>query len=238
MQHKDNLFPESLFKQKGFNLIAIFNLNEIAQELLLPFNENGVEYQKYRQLILIANAGKGLWNEIKKTELNSADPIDEYTVQSIQKILSRFDPNLEYEISYPRFQNIGLQKLGELAGWHHPSPFRVGIHPHWGTWYAYRAVILSNSRFNTSQREINRSVCHQCTHQLCIAQCPARAFNRKHFDLQKCMDYRLQENSPCAYNCLARYACPEGVEHRYTDEQIAYHYGVSLKMIKQWKESR
>ena len=35
--------------------------------------------------------------------------------------------------------------------------------------------------------------------------------------------------------CVAREACPMGVEHRYDAEQMAHHYGASLATIRRYQ---
>ena len=59
---------------------------------------------------------------------------------------------------------------------------------------------------------------------------PAGAGAKAGFDWQGCVNYRVSENT-CRNTCLARMACPVGPEHRYTEDQMAYHYGVSLRSI-------
>ena len=50
------------------------------------------------------------------------------------------------------------------------------------------------------------------------------------FDWQACVDYRVAENT-CRDTCLARQACPVGPDHRYSREQMGYHYRISLRTI-------
>ncbi|GIS88980.1 MAG: hypothetical protein CM1200mP18_16900 [Gammaproteobacteria bacterium] len=40
---------------------------------------------------------------------------------------------------------IALQKLGKFAGWSHPSPIGIDLHPRYGPWFAFRAVFLINT---------------------------------------------------------------------------------------------
>ena len=37
----------------------------------------------------------------------------------------------------------GLQQLGALVGWHQASRLMIGIDPEWGTWFAYRALVVA-----------------------------------------------------------------------------------------------
>ena len=73
----------------------------------------------------------------------SNDPIDDYTRVAVDRCLQRILPPQAYRFLYPGNISIGLQQLGELAGWHHPSPFAIGIDAEWGSWFAYRALVLA-----------------------------------------------------------------------------------------------
>ena len=53
------------------------------------------------------------------------------------------------------------------------------------------------------------------------------------FSLQKCVAWRKQADSPCAFTCLARVACPVGSDHRYCTAQLAHTYSISLQTIKE-----
>jgi hypothetical protein len=53
--------------------------------------------------------------------------------------------------------------------------------------------------------------------------------------LELCILYRLKADSRCEARCLARISCPVGRHCRYTAEQMAYYYGVSLETLREWK---
>jgi hypothetical protein len=54
--------------------------------------------------------------------------------------------------------------------------------------------------------------------------------------MNACADHRLQPDSSCAKTCLSRVACPIAPEHRYSDDQLAYHYSRSLETIREWQK--
>ena len=78
--------------------------------------------------------------------------------------------------------------------------------------------------------------CDTCEDKPCIAVCPAKALNQGDLNLPACLDYRLESHSRCKSQCLSRIICPIAKEHRYSQEQINYHYAISMKMIEayQW----
>jgi len=226
------LFQNQVLSEKGFNLTAIFNLSEMDNETINSLQQHCEELKKYQQLILIAHAGKQFWTSLQESQLESANPVDDFTIKSIEQFFLDAYPDKNHEIIYPTNQGVGLQYLGSMAGWHHPSPFKVGINHDWGSWFAYRAVILVDSNFALTTRNLGISPCQTCLDKLCIKACPADALEGGEFAFNKCISYRKKSSSLCQYKCLARISCPVGSQHRYSEEQIHYHYSVSLKMIK------
>src|SRR6185369_8365599 len=185
---------------------------------------------RYRQLILIGHGGRTMWAAMKAADIAADHPIDEFSIGITQRWLA----GLSHTIAYPAEISVGLQALGKLAGWHHDSPFRVGVNASWGSWYAYRVVVLTDSDFVPTPPQVTVSPCSRCQGKPCVAACPAGALNGEIFDLQKCIAYRRAPSSRCQTTCVARISCPVGSEHRYNDEQIAYTYSNSLRMIERY----
>lgn len=231
--HQFQPFHNAYFNNVGLNLQAIFNLDQLQPEMIAKLDTPGGSSKKYRQLILIGHGGKTLWEYLKASDSHSENPVDDFSVQILEQYFADNFPNTCYETIYPGINSIDLQALGNLAGWHHPSPFMVGINETWGTWFAYRAVVLADTNFEPSLPVQGLSPCDSCQHKTCIEQCPASALAGGVFDFQKCVDYRKQPASKCKATCLARVSCPVASIHRYSDEQIQYHYALSMKTIEQ-----
>jgi epoxyqueuosine reductase len=125
--------------------------------------------------------------------------------------------------------------LGALAGWHQSSPFWVGVDAEWGSWFAYRAVVLTDTALPVTPRRERVSPCLTCADTPCVRACPAGALANGAMEscrLLACLNHRVQPASPCQDRCQARNACPIGVAHRYTDEQTAYHYLQSMPAVR------
>ena len=214
---------------QGLNLQAVFNLADLPLELRqqLPPDMLG----GYRQLLLIGHRGRLLWQQVQQAQPADTDPIDSFTQTQVEAWLQRRLPGVRHAWVYPGAGMIGLQHLGALAGWHHPSPFMVGVHAAWGSWFAYRAVLLLDADLPPTPPLTDPAPCPSFASRACVAACPADAL-RNGFDLQACITHRLQPDSSCAARCLARNACPLGEDGRYSDEQIAYHYGQSLAVLR------
>jgi len=229
--------PAAVLNEAGLNRQAVFALADLPADIRASL-EAIAPLAGYRQLILIGHGGRRLWECVKASGIRSADPIDDFTVRTIAQCFAAQLPDNRYQLLYPSRHPIGLQQLGALAGWHHASPFMVGIDAEWGSWSAYRAVVLADTRFPVLA-QVDRSTlasghpCASCQTRACIAACPAGALSDGPFKLERCLAYRKQPDSACRTTCQARLACPLGAEHRYTDEQISHSYSISLRMIEE-----
>ena len=219
------------FNAAGLTLQAVFNLDDLPPEFCAALRASS-DGRLYRQLILLGHAGTILWDAVKAAGMDSDNPIDDFTIKVFRHWAAENLAGRDYQIVYPGAAPIGLQALGKLAGWHHDSPLMVGINDRWGTWFAYRAAVLTDSDFAPSPRLLTNSPCAPCTARPCVRHCPAGALDGGSFALEKCVDFRRQDGSPCQNSCLARLACPVGREHRYAAAQMAHSYSISLRWIK------
>ena len=220
----------------GLNRQHVFALADLPPEIRQQIAAQDGE----TQLILLGHAGRLLWEKVQAAQRAqavdavAADPIDAYTVACVRRFFARQAPRVVYRILYPGAPSVGLQALGQLAGWHHAAPFMVGIDPQWGSWFAYRALIVAASDFPLSAPQTHAHPCAACSVPVCRTACPAAALQSS-FDLAACTDFRLQPASPCATNCLARRACPLGRQHAYDESQMQHSYGRSLQALRRWR---
>ena len=214
----------------GLNLQAVFRLAALPGEVAAALDPEG----RHRRLILIGHGGRTLWERVKAAGLATEHPIDEFTRARVAEWLAAQLPGVAHELVYPGDTPVGLQALGRLAGWHHESPFRVGVNAAWGSWFAYRAVLLVDADLPESVPQAGASPCATCPSQPCVTACPASALSDRDFSLQKCVAYRRQQDSRCRVTCVARTSCPVRPEHRYDDAQIAHSYSRSLAMIEKF----
>lgn len=218
----------------GLNRHAVFNIDELPADVAESVRGASAPVPTARQLILIGHAGRRLWEAVKESGIDSPDPIDDFTIRTVARWFASCQPGNAYEILYPGTHSIGLQRLGHLAGWHHPTPFMVGIDQEWGTWFAYRAAVVADTRFPTTQRLEGPHPCKTCEARTCITSCPGGALAGGQFDLGRCVGYRKQNDSQCKTTCLARMSCPVGSDHRYSEEQIRHTYSISMRAIERY----
>jgi ferredoxin len=125
---------------------------------------------------------------------------------------------------------LPFQRLGRAAGLGGPGPLGLQIHPIFGPWWAYRgliAVALSPEDWaGAGAGAPLGDGCAGCPAP-CVAACPAGAVRLAGFSVADCHARRLAAPE-CRLSCVARIRCVRGPEHRYTDEQLAYHMAASM----------
>ena len=219
---------------QGLNLAAIFDCSALPAAVTATLQDARIAVEKYRRLLLLAHGGRQLWQMVTTTADRSSDPIDDFSRQRVQYVIDHYLQSPAHIWLYPGDLLLPLQQLGAAVGWQQTSPLGLGIHPHYGLWFAYRAALLVDAELPVTEfAQASHSVCEQCGEKPCITTCPAAAVSENQaFALTACADYRLSESSPCADRCLARLACPVGEQYRYSDEQLQYHYQRSLASLQ------
>lgn len=232
MDNPDMIPLKSMLDSAGLNRQHVFDLAGLPPDLRDPLELGEHE----RQLILIGHAGRLLWDRVRQHATDPVHPIDSYSLDVVRQWATLALPDARIRFVYPRGlpagRHVGLQRLGALAGWHHPSPFMIGVDGKWGSWFAYRAVIITDSALAASPIEDHGHPCVDCTAKPCIRACPASALDSGTMDMNACQRQRLLEGSPCAHACIARQACPVGAEHRYEVSQIRHSAARSLAAIR------
>lgn len=224
--------PFAQLNAQGLNLQAVFNVRDLPDDVqtALPPKDGS----PYRQLLLIGHRGRLLWQQLALQGMVGEHPVDAFTRDHVNAWLASEQPGLAHCFVYPGPTSVGLQRLGVLAGWHHASPFMVGVNDQWGSWFAYRAVVLADTCLAPTPSLNSTSPCITCATRICVSHCPAKALDNG-YDLAACLAYRQQSDSGCQDRCLARNSCPVGEAHRYSDAQISYHYGRSMHAIEKWQ---
>ncbi len=204
-------------------------------------------------IIVIGNGGGEFWQhfrdyaEARPGYLQQHDhPLDAYTVEVIG---TRLSPLLDatrtlYHLIYP-FQffsglAVSFMHLSQAAHLSVPSLLGVQIHPQYGPWVAWRAAVLVECDLPALAAPAHGfEPCASCVERPCIAACPAQAVSAAQgLDLRACTQHRLHVPTECAERCHARYTCVYGREHRYVEDELAYHQRFSLATAQAYyKES-
>jgi epoxyqueuosine reductase len=147
-------------------------------------------------------------------------------------------------VVYPGEERLDLRGWLAAARAQYLSPLGTGVRPDCGPWLSVRAALVVT--LSDTQRELlaqrfpplapDGSPCDTCELRPCVTACPGHAVAEVgSFRLMACVEERLREGSSCALSCHARLACPVGTAFRYPEPQLRYHYGISLRMLKQFR---
>lgn len=155
-------------------------------------------------------------------------PLDRYTARVVAAAVAGAlaGTGVRYAVAHPFDADpvIPFQRLGRAAGLGGPGPLALQIHPVFGPWWAYRALIAVDRKLPPA--EPPGDACAGCPAP-CVAACPGRAVARSGFDIRACHAHRLATVA-CHDSCAARLACIRGPEHRYSDAQLAFHMRASM----------
>lgn len=218
-------------------MFAVLDAGLWPQAFINTARQANITLDDRYSLILIGHGGNAMWQKLNPQRSRGPDPVDEFSVRSAKHFVRRYVGACGYEILYPGPVPIPLQQLGAIAGWHHPSPLGLGVNPLYGPWFGYRVVLLVPVKLPTQIDSGGRSPCDECASKPCLFACPAKALSAARApDVKACVDYRLQDGSPCQSQCHARLACPVGEEFRYQPAQLNYYYGRSLQSIRAYMD--
>ncbi|HLK92227.1 MAG TPA: ferredoxin [Polyangia bacterium] len=181
---------------------------------------------------LVAGSGGPAFFDLFERGPEAADgapnPLDRYTARAVERaVAAALAPlRVAHAVHFPfgTAPLIPFQRLGRAAGLGGPGPLGLQIHPRFGPWWAYRALVVLDRPLPSAPPAGDG--CEGCDAP-CVAACPAGAVARPGFDVVACHARRLVAE-PCRLSCAARIACVRGPEHRYRDAELAFHMRASL----------
>lgn len=165
-------------------------------------------------------------------------PIDAHTAVAVPRAVARAAqavPGFSHAVAHPFSRDLLLpiQRIGEAAGLPAAGPLGLQVHPRFGPWWAYRALVVLDLPLQ-EEAPLARP-CTGCPAP-CIPACPGGATSSGGLDVGACVAERLA-SEPCQHSCAARLACIAGPEHRYPAGQLGYHMDRSLHMIRRYLAS-
>lgn len=217
----------------GFDLIAPFSLAWLT-EAAVRFPYPAFD-RKNAMGVLVGNT-RGLWPHFLAALCDDdalrhvAHPLDTYVMRSIRtaavalpvttRILWAHDTEPE---------PVPMQRIAEVVGLAKISPSHLSIHPRFGPWVAWRAVLLLDAPGPEGQAPPVFDPCQPC-HRPCVSALE-RAFeasNTNENDVGR--EPQVIRNAWRAW-LEVRAVCPVGAEHRYGESQSEYHYAKRLPRI-------
>lgn len=225
--------------EHGLLLRGVLAMDSLPERVRSAVAAAGPELLAHQQLLVFGHAGKRMWRALTAEQpqpSTSENPVDEFSVAAVRAHLEDELGVQRWAPLYPGPTMMPLQELGTLLGWHQPSPLLVGISEAFGTWFAYRAVVVADTSLPLTPRASpSPSPCDSCLEKPCLSACLGGALTTGTLAIDRCVTFRARDASPCTARCVAREACPIGVEHRYDTDQMAHHYGASLATIRRYQ---
>lgn len=224
---------EAAFLEAGLNLYAASRIEALPENVRHALQQE--VGAAFKTLVVLGNGGSHFWRRYRQYEPDECNPIDSYCQQIVSRVAEQFFPDHLLKQLYPGPTCVPLQTLGRHFGWHGDSPLGLGVNGLWGPWSAYRAMFVTTCVLPDTAPVAWGAVCAHCESQSCVAACPADALTMQGLpDMQACTIYRVQGGSRCDASCAARVACPVGQEHRYSEEQLAYHHQDALAGLRRY----
>jgi ferredoxin len=196
--------------------------------------------------MIVASGGRDLFRCFRASPEagdGGTHPLDRFTRAAVTAVTDEElrTAGIGYRLFFP-FVDIGsapalpFQRLGRAAGLGPPGPLGLQIHPEFGPWWAYRALIALAADGDVVDRigggataRPRGAACVGCPAP-CVAACPAGAVRVAGFSIADCHARRLTAPA-CRHSCEARIHCVVGPGHRYTDEQLAFHMAASMPVM-------
>ncbi|NKB52475.1 MAG: hypothetical protein GKR97_09660 [Rhizobiaceae bacterium] len=210
---------------------AALKLEDDIREILLPSGLLPLGWFEIdgQSALLIGNVGSSQWQAFSGSEQfadDEADPMNRWTVSVISAMAEKLRPELVEHIRYPfgdpnwPFQEYAKQALGIDQ-----SPIGLLIHPEYGLWTAFRAVVIFADKFDLQEAQIPDHPCDTCSDRPCLNTCPIAAFTIDGYDYLACKSHVAGEQGRACREggCLARLACPVGSQYRYQKPHQAFH---------------
>jgi epoxyqueuosine reductase QueG len=151
------------------------------------------------------------------------NPLDRWSRRIIDGIASSLGGTALYPFGGPPF--LPFQRWAQRAEPVFVSPLGILIHPEYGLWHSYRGAVALSEKLELPPPSAQSSPCTTCAAKPCLTTCPVSAFSTTGYDVKACRAHISSEAGAACMSggCLARLACPVGVEYRYAAQQAAFH---------------
>jgi hypothetical protein len=193
---------------------------------VLPDGPNG---RPAAAVVLLGNAGGGLWPAFSAGRRDEPHPLDEWARRTVDPVAARLGAGAVFPSDRPWHP---FQRWAMRAEPVSPSPIGLLIHPDYGLWHAYRAaLLLDRPPAGLPPRGDRPSPCETCVGRPCLGACPVGAHGEAGFDVAACERHlRAGDEPDCmALGCRSRDGCPVGRDSRFGAEQVRFHQQAFLR---------
>jgi hypothetical protein len=227
----------------GLNLIAAIPADRYDSAVKPAARADAID-REARSIVVLANGGGDFWcayrafAEARPGWRARDNPLDDFTREVVERdIAPRVRAaSARCTTTYPFVGDaptLNFVELGRIAGLGGPSIVGVLVNPIYGPWVAFRAALLIDAALDAPGDAAGFDPCPGCIPRSCIAACPTGAVRHPAgWDIVGCLTYRVEREPDCAPGCHARAACVLGPEHRYPDDELAYHQMRALRAMR------
>jgi methylmalonic aciduria homocystinuria type C protein len=220
--------------EAGLDLVQPFAVHWYNNSVVVPHRLPTFARQACLGL-LIGNT-RALWPRFlaavraEPARLNDDNPIDAYVEAQLTAICAGLAYQWRCEWAHAS-RRLAIQQLAQIAGLAYLSPGRLSVHPAFGPWIALRAAIVLDVDGPAGDAPALRNPCDACAHAC------GPAFERAAVTLLTPAPTQADVTPHWSLWLAARDACPLGREHRYSDDQIEYHYTKDKRILRRAMEA-
>jgi hypothetical protein len=186
--------------------------------------------------LLLLSGGPAFFERFQTEARDEADPLDAFTRRRVEGLLEPLRrEGITARAHFPFWNEpdpLPFQRIGAAAGIG-SSLLGLDVDREFGTWLAYRALILLDRPVEEAPAP-RFDPCAACAAP-CIPACPAGAIDPAGWNAATCLDHRLDHDDPCGAGCHARQACPVGSGRRYPPDALRFHQAASLEAARLYR---
>jgi len=226
----------------GLNLVAAVLVERYDRAVKAAYRVSS-HSPDARSIVVIGNGGGDFWRAYRAhADRNPGwssreHPLDDFTRTVVENwIARRLVPAGEHCATvYPFMDSTAgfdFMQLGRITGIAGPSVLGVLINPTYGPWIAFRAALLMRTPLDSPGPAVGFDPCPSCVERSCMPSCPVSAISEAGWNVASCIQHRVELEADCAPQCHARAGCVIGPEHRYPDDELAYHQSRALPAMR------
>jgi len=220
---------EATCREAGLDIVHAFNLR--AYNASAPVWSRIPDFGRESALGIVVGNTRALWPIFKGALAASAalreaaDPLDDYVMSRIATGVGIFAmPSAILWAHVTKPEPMPIQRVAEAAGLARIAPSHLNIHATFGPWFTLRAVVALDTDGPIDPPE---PAPDRCT------GCPAPCMPALERAIQRSGGAVTGEAVRGSWGAWVevRDACPEGRLHRYSNDQIEYHYAKNRAML-------
>ncbi len=97
-----NHVESHLLLNAGLNMLAVFDLDSLPQDVRQSIQLDETELVQYRQLLVFGHAGKDMWRALQQSPfLDDANPIDSFSIHTVKSWFEHEQTACHFHLLYP-----------------------------------------------------------------------------------------------------------------------------------------